>query len=103
MYRVSPCVMMTGHPPEAPDHESLSPADLARLHIYAASEQMKRRAEGMTDLAFCPVYKRGDVVLVHQVAKRSHKDLRGKGSKSFPARAVVIKQSSSNESHYQIR
>ena len=102
MYRFCPCIMMTGHPPEAPDHESLSPADLARLHKFCA-EQMKRRALGMTDLAFCPVYKRGDVVLVHQVARRSHKDQRGKGSRSFPARAIVLKQSSTNESHYQIR
>jgi hypothetical protein len=102
MYRFSPCVMMTGQPPEAPDHEALSPSDLCRLHIFCA-DQMKRRAAGMIELAFCPVFARGDVVLVHQVAKRSHKDARGKGSKSYPARAVVVKQSSTNESHYQIR
>ena len=93
---------MTGQAPEAPDHETLTPADLQRLHRFCAA-QMERRAKGMEDHTFCATFKKGDIVLVHQVSKRSHKDLRGIGPKSYPARAVVIKQSASNESHYQIR
>jgi hypothetical protein len=93
---------MTGQPPEAPDHQTLTPADLQRLHRFCA-DQMKRRAANMEDLAFCATFKRGDVVLVHQVAKRSHKDARGVGPMSYPARAVVMKQSATNQSHYQIK
>ena len=93
---------MTGQPPEAPDHEPLTPSELQRLHVFAAN-QMRRRAEGMVDLAFCATFKRGDVVLVHQISKRSHLDKRGNAGLSYPARAVIVKQSSTNESHYQIR
>ena len=102
LYRFSPCVMMTGQPPEAPDHISLSPEDLRRLHEYCALA-MRRQAAGMTNEAFCESFKCGDIVMVHKVKKRSHLDHRAHGAKSYPARAVVVKQSTSNENHYQIR
>lgn len=94
--------MLTGQPPEAPDHMSLSPDMLRNLHIYAA-DAMYRQAQGMANVAFCETFKRGEVVLVHQVAKRSHKDARGRGARSYTARAVVVGTSKSNQSHYKIR
>lgn len=102
IYRFCPIVMLTGQPPEAPDHLSLSPEMLRNLHIYAA-DAMYRQAQGMANVAFCDTFSRGEVVLVHQVAKRSHKDARGKGARSYTARAVVVSTSKSNQSHYKIR
>jgi hypothetical protein len=92
---------MTGQPPEAPDHIPLSPEELGQLHLHAA-DAMKRQSEGMANLAFCAVFTRGDVVLVHQDSRRSHKDQRGKGAKSFTARAIIQSTSKSNRSHYKI-
>jgi hypothetical protein len=102
MYGFNPCIMMTGQPPEAPDHISLAPDEARRLHIFCA-DQMKRQGDKMADEVFCGTFNKGDVVLVHQIAKRSHKDLRGKGGKSYTARAVVVKRSKTNDTHYKLR
>ena len=103
MYGFCPCVLMTGQPPEAPDHQSLSPEDLSRLHSHCA-DQMSKQANGMASKVFGGTFEKGDVVLVHQVAKRSHKDARGKGGRSYTARAVVMRPSKTNSStHYQLR
>jgi len=102
MYGFCPAVMMTGQPPEAPDHISLSPEEVRKLHMFCA-EQMKRQGEAMANEVFCASFNKGDVVLVHQLSKRSHKDLRGKGGKSYTARAVVVKQSKTNATYYKLR
>jgi hypothetical protein len=101
LYGVSACVMMTGQPPEAPDHISLLPLELAQLHLHCA-DAMVRQARSIEQKPLYHVFHPGDVVLVHQISRRSHKDLRGIGNKSYPARAVIISRSTSNETHYKI-
>lgn len=101
IYGVCPIVLVTGQPPEAPDHVSLAPEELGRLHLRCA-EALVQQAQGMESKACHETFERCDVVLVHQVSKRSHKDARGHGNKSYPARAVVVGQSTKNEHNYQI-
>jgi hypothetical protein len=101
LYGVCPIILVTGQPPEAPDHVSLSPEELGRLHQHCA-QALVRQAQGMESVACHEHFDRGDVVLVHQLAKRSHKDARGHGNKSYPARAVVVGQSTKNEHHYEL-
>ena len=102
MYGFCPIIIMTGQPPEAPNHQSLSPEELARLHMKCA-DAMARQGAKMEQKVAYTIFKKGDVVLVHQISKRSHMDDRGKGSRSYTARAVVVRPSTSNPSHYKLR
>jgi hypothetical protein len=101
LYRVSPCVMVTGQPPEAPDHMALSASELKGLHEFCAQAQI-RQAKKMEQTPLHKEFNRGDVVLVHQAARRSPADARGTGSMAWPARAIVMQVSSYSEMHYKI-
>jgi hypothetical protein len=102
LYGFSPIILMTGQPPEAPDHQSLTPGEVTRLHEHCAAAMARQGAKMEAKVAYA-VFKKGDVVLVHQISKRSHKDLRGKGSRTYTARAVVVRPSPTNPSHYKLR
>jgi hypothetical protein len=103
MYGVTPILLMTFAPAEAPDHQSLSPHEVDRLNEYCANQQVKYAHNSEVEVATVQ-FKKGDVVLVHKVAKRSHKDVAGKGAKSYPGRAVVVRPSTTNPlTHYKIR
>jgi hypothetical protein len=102
LYGFSPCVMMTGQPPEAPDADRLEPNELSELHQMCA-KNMRRQAEGMKRLPTVETFKRGDVCLVRKQARKSHKDLVGKGGMSYPAKAVIVRPSRKNETQYIIR
>jgi transposase InsO family protein len=102
LYGFCPAFLMTGQPPEAPDHQSLNPAELLEVHEHCAY-QMQRQGAKMATTVFNESFTRGEVVLVHQLKKRSHKDLRGGGGKSYTARAVIVTQSRTNATHYRLR
>ena len=105
------------------------------MHAHCA-DQMRRQAAHMEATPFhVTTFERGDVVLVHQMKKRSHLDKRGgcvppksqtytpslvpththaytqtprhsphtgAGSKTYTARAVVLRRSRTNATHYQL-
>ena len=99
----NPCILMTGQPPEAPDHDRLEPHELLLVHEHCAA-QMVRQAKKMETKVPNMTFKKGDVVLVYKISQRSHLDKKGKGGMSFPARAVVVQPSKTNaSSHYKIR
>jgi hypothetical protein len=102
MYGFCPIVMMTGAPPEAPDHVALTPFELSRLHEECAKSQ-QRYADGMEASVKITTFKQGDVVLVHKRMKRSHNDKQGKGGRTFPATAVVVRESKTQKNYYKIR
>ena len=99
----NPCILMTGQPPEAPDHDRIEPHELLLVHEHCAA-QMVRQAKKMETKVPTVTFKKGDVVLVYKISQRSHLDKKGKGGMSFPARAVVVQPSKTNpSSHYKIR
>jgi transposase InsO family protein len=65
IYRVSPIIMLTGQPSEAPDHMALTPEELRRLHIFAA-DQMKRQAQSTLSRAIPPFHARAPYTCVAQ-------------------------------------
>jgi hypothetical protein len=102
LYGFCPCVLMTGIPPEAPDHDHLSPAELRELHEKCAESQ-KNQAKNMTKKALVDTFKKGDVVYISKQGVKSHKDLKGKGGHAFTGRAVVCRPSRTTENQYKIR
>ena len=102
LYSFCPCVLMTGIPPEAPDHDPLSPEELRLVHERCAEAQ-KNQARKMAKKAIVDSFKKGDVVYVARNGTKSHKDLKGRGGQTFTGRAVVCRPSRTNENQYKIR
>lgn len=113
--RMCPSELMNGCPPEAPDHQSLDPSELARLHLHCALQMRKKAAkrEGRApdedstneDLEkdSHAAFKPNDIVLVQQNEKKSHADRQFKGAKKWTGRAIVVSQSATSHNHYQIQ
>ena len=105
-----PSELMNGCPPEAPDHQSLDPDELAQLHQYCAQSMIDAAAKRHNQdvnrhSAQFAVFEPNDVVLVRQLKKTSHMDKRMLGSKAWTGRALIVAKSknTNNPHHYQIQ
>jgi hypothetical protein len=102
LYGFSPFLMVNGFPPEAPDHKPLDAETLRQLHLDCA-EKMRGQALGMATKIPVRVFKRGDVVMVHQRKRRSQTNKSNIGQRQWVARAVIVNVSPTNGSYYQLR
>lgn len=102
--KVCPSELMTGMPPEAPDHQNLTPAELNRLHEFCALKQhqaaLGRDIRAASEL---PEFQPDDIVHVLQLDKKSHADKKFKGSKRWTGRAIVVSRSETSCHRYQIQ
>ena len=102
--RVCPSELMNGCPPEAPDHQNLTPAELMQLHAFCARKMEAHANKRLQAQAQeLPGFQPNDIVHVLQMKKKSHSDKAFKGSKQWTGRAIVVSRSATSEHHYQIQ
>lgn len=102
--RVCPSELMNGCPPEAPDHQTLTPSELVALHAFCARKMEDHANKRLhTQAQELPEFQPNDIVHVLQLKKRSHADKAFKGSKQWTGRAIVVSRSATSENHYQIQ
>ena len=102
-YGVSPWIMMHGSAPSAPDHCQLSAADQTRLHTHAYRAQCRMAKTGETTCTL-QTYEPGTHVLIYALKdRRSHNDLSGRGSMSWPSSALVVAESRTTKNWYEIQ
>jgi hypothetical protein len=102
--KVCPSELMTGMPPEAPDHQNLTPAELNRLHEFCAQKQ-RQAAKGreIKEASELPEFQPDDIVHVLQLDKKSHADKKFKGAKRWTGRAIIVSRSETSCHRYQIQ
>ena len=102
--KVCPSELMNGCPPEAPDHQNLTPDELRELHLFCAQRMVDHANERLQAQAEeLPEFEPNDIVHVLQLRKKSHTDRKFKGSKQWTGRAIVVSRSDVSEHHYQIQ